>query len=177
MFCRECGKKIEDGTKYCTYCGTKILPIGELSKINLEKEDKEVKEEIKEVEIKNEVENKEENKEEVKNKTEEKDTVITTCKFDVKDKPNFFLNVASFFAPVIGIIVYLKDKEKTPKKAKSSLTTALVGAIVSLLFKLGVVLVYVAYVWNFIFSMNTNVRYKNNNVLNDDYDYYMQQLF
>lgn len=172
MFCRECGKKIEDGTKYCTYCGTKILPIGELSKINLEKEDKEVKEEFKEVEIKNEVEN----KEEVKNK-EEKDTVITTCKVNVKDKPNFFLNVASFFAPVIGIIVYLKDKEKTPKKAKSSLTTAFVGAIVSLLFKLGVVLVYVAYVWNFIFSMNTNVRYKNNNVLNDDYDYYLQQLF
>ncbi len=172
MFCRECGKKIEDGTKYCTYCGTKILPIGELSKINLEKEDKEVKEEFKEIEIKNEVEN----KEEVKNK-EEKDTVITTCKVNVKDKPNFFLNVASFFAPVIGIIVYLKDKEKTPKKAKSSLTTAFVGAIVSLLFKLGVVLVYVAYVWNFIFSMNTNVRYKNNNVLNDDYDYYLQQLF
>ena len=172
MFYRECGKKIEDGTKYCTYCGTKILPIGELSKINLEKEDKEVKEEFKEVEIKNEVEN----KEEVQNK-EEKDTVITTCKVNVKYKPNFFLNVASFFAPVIGIIVYLKDKEKTPKKAKSSLTTAFVGAIVSLLFKLGVVLVYVAYVWNFIFSMNTNVRYKNNNVLNDDYDYYLQQLF
>lgn len=168
MFCRECGKKIEDGTKYCTYCGTKILPIGELSKINLEKEDKEVKEEFKEVE----------NKEEVKNK-EEKDTVITTCKVNVKDKPNFFLNVASFFAPVIGIIVYLKDKEKTPKKAKSSLTTAFVGAIVSLLFKLGVVLVYVAYVWDFIFSMNTNtnVKYKYNDVLNDDYDYYMQQLF
>lgn len=175
MFCRECGKKIEDGTKYCTYCGTKILPIGELSKINLEKEDKEVKEEIKEIEIKNEVEN----KEETKNETEEKDTVITTCKFDVKDKPNFFLNVASFFAPVIGIIVYLKYNEKAPKKAKSSLTTALVGAIVSLLFKLGVVLVYVAYVLDFIFSMNTNtnVKYKYNDVLNDDYDYYMQQLF
>lgn len=27
MFCRECGKKVEEGNKYCTGCGAKIEPI------------------------------------------------------------------------------------------------------------------------------------------------------
>ena len=29
MFCKKCGKQVKDGAMFCTYCGTKIMPVGE----------------------------------------------------------------------------------------------------------------------------------------------------
>ena len=28
MYCTQCGKKIEDESRYCKYCGAKIVPVG-----------------------------------------------------------------------------------------------------------------------------------------------------
>lgn len=29
MFCKKCGKQVKDGAVFCTYCGTKIMPVGQ----------------------------------------------------------------------------------------------------------------------------------------------------
>ena len=31
MYCRNCGKKINDGQKFCPYCGTQILGVGQIN--------------------------------------------------------------------------------------------------------------------------------------------------
>ena len=46
MFCIKCGKKLEDDSVFCEYCGTKVEPLEETTEVNINTEEK--KEEISE---------------------------------------------------------------------------------------------------------------------------------
>lgn len=49
----------------------------------------------------------------------------------VADAPNMGLAVLGFFIPLVGLILYLINKDTAPKKAKSAGKGALIGFIVS----------------------------------------------
>lgn len=50
------------------------------------------------------------------------------------DAPNMGFAVLGFFIPLVGLILYLVYKDKTPLKAKSAGKGALIGFIVSVVF-------------------------------------------
>lgn len=50
------------------------------------------------------------------------------------DQPNTGLNIVSFCIPLVGLIIYLVNKDKSPVKAKSAGKFALIG------FGVGIVL-------------------------------------
>ena len=50
------------------------------------------------------------------------------------DAPNMGFAVLGFFIPLVGLILYLVWKDKTPKKAKSAGKGALIGFCVSVAF-------------------------------------------
>ena len=58
------------------------------------------------------------------------------------DAPSTGFAVLGFFIPLVGLILYLVNKEKSPKKAKSAGKGALIGFCVSLVFSViyGIVL-------------------------------------
>ncbi len=50
---------------------------------------------------------------------------------NVNDAPSAGLAVLGFFIPLVGLILYLVNKESSPQKAKSAGKGALIGFIVS----------------------------------------------
>ncbi len=157
MFCRECGKKIEEGNKFCTYCGQRVFPIGYIEKKEekvLQDEEKtnedsitEKKEEIKE--IKNEV-----------SKNTDTNIIVSKDKKDKKDKPSFWCNLLGFIMPITGVIMYLLKGDCCKTKTKSMLKWSLAGCITRL-----VLLVIYIVVFAFIFTNSIFTLY-------DGYDYY-----
>jgi hypothetical protein len=57
--------------------------------------------------------------------------VESTTIAEETDAPNMGFAVLSFFIPLVGLILYLTWKDKTPLKAKSCGKGALVGVIIS----------------------------------------------
>ena len=55
---------------------------------------------------------------------------------ETNDAPNTGFAVLGFFIPIVGLILYLVNKDKTPLKAKSAGKGALIGFCVSLAFSL-----------------------------------------
>jgi hypothetical protein len=53
---------------------------------------------------------------------------------DSDDAPSTGLAVLGFFIPIAGLILYLVNKDKSPKKAKSAGKGALAGVITSVVF-------------------------------------------
>ena len=58
------------------------------------------------------------------------------------DVPSTGLNIISFLIPIVGLIIYLTEKDKAPKKASSAGKAALWGVGISIL--LGVISVIVS---------------------------------
>lgn len=52
------------------------------------------------------------------------------------DAPNTGFAVLGFFIPIVGLILYLMNKDTYPKKAKSAGKGALIGFAVSLIFSI-----------------------------------------
>ena len=50
------------------------------------------------------------------------------------DRPDTLMNVISFFLPIVGIILYFVDREKTPVKARAALKWSLISICVSVVF-------------------------------------------
>lgn len=111
MFCVNCGKEMKGEYKFCTNCGTKVLPI-ESSK----KEEK--VEEVK----KNVV---------VENTVNSKNTTVGN-EYKKEDKTSIGLSIVSFFVPVVGLVLYLIMRKETPNKAKSIGICALIGYVLSI---------------------------------------------
>ena len=61
---------------------------------------------------------------------------------DVMDAPNMGYAVLGFFIPLVGLILYLVNKDKSPLKAKSAGKGALIGFCVGIVFSIiyGVIL-------------------------------------
>ena len=60
-----------------------------------------------------------------------------------KDKPSTGLNIISFLIPLVGLIIYLTQKDQFPVKAKSSGKSALWGFGVS--FALGIISLIISF--------------------------------
>ena len=56
----------------------------------------------------------------------------------LNDQPSTGLNVISFLIPLVGLIIYLTQKDSSPVKAKSAGKSALYGVIFG--FVMGIVL-------------------------------------
>lgn len=154
MFCRECGKKVEDGSKYCVSCGTKILPIGYIEKNNEEKEENlEQSKEIKQVEN-----DTKKNKIEIDNK---------------KDKPSFWYNLLGFFMPITAVLLFLLKGEEYTKKAKSCLKWAIGGCVTKFVLVICTIAFYIAmFTTLFVSAYNYDDYYRyNNNTKYNKYEY------
>lgn len=156
MFCKNCGKMIEESSKFCIACGTKVEPINLVKKIQVEPEKKEVTvapivEEV--VENTNPIqEPKEEKQEETKS---EPKVEQPTSHAEIVDKPSFWFNVLCFFIPIVGLILFITTKKDRPRRAKAMGISALVGYIIS------VILSIILCIWIFaIGKPNFHVRYR-----------------
>ena len=54
----------------------------------------------------------------------------------VLDKKSTGLNILSFFIPLVGLILYLTQKDQTPIKAKGCGKAALIGFILQIVFSI-----------------------------------------
>jgi len=70
------------------------------------------------------------------------ETTVSRDGLNPNDVPSTGLNVISFLIPIVGLIIYLTDKDKAPKKASSAGKAALWGVGISIL--LGVISVIVS---------------------------------
>lgn len=69
------------------------------------------------------------------------------------DAPNTGFAVLGFLIPLVGLILYLVNKDTAPLKAKSARKGALIGFCVSLVLSIVLSIIYVAIVDNIISSM------------------------
>lgn len=130
MFCGKCGKMVQDGNKFCTGCGTKILPI--VIKNSVEKNDNSsfIPQNNPVVNNTNTIDN---NFNYTNTNNYYKNNIK---KVNINDKSNFGYNVLAFFIPIVGLILFFVMKNETPKKAKAIGISALIGYIVSIIFSI-----------------------------------------
>lgn len=125
--CSNCGKELQENTKFCPHCGTKI------------EEKEETLEDILSGKVKSAAESLNANVGNMKfcshcGKQILKDAVVcphcgcaTEPKASVTDESNKGLNIISFLLPIVGAILYLVYNEKEPKKAAALGKWALYG--------------------------------------------------
>lgn len=80
------------------------------------------------------------------------------------DEPSIWLRIACFFIPVLGLIMFLVERDERPKCAKSYGMAALISVILQVVF---VVLFYIIFFVIFGVAFSTAVT---------DYSYYMMML-
>lgn len=129
--CSNCGKELQENTKFCPHCGTKVEE-------KVEKKE-ETLEDILSGNVKTATGNMNTNANNMKfcshcGKQILKDAVVcphcgcaTESKASVTDEPNKGLNIISFLLPIVGAILYLVYHEKEPKKAAALGKWALYG--------------------------------------------------
>lgn len=167
MFCRECGKMIQEGSKFCIGCGTKVEPI--TMKNNVVREKEEIKEKV--------------NLEQEVNTNDKTTTVVDSStnainygnknnvsnQVNANDKRSIGLNIVSFLVPLVGLILFLVMKKETPKKAKAIGISALVGYILSIV----VSVVFCIYIYGFVMpEIRKEIYYPQ---YNKHYDYYIDR--
>lgn len=120
MFCRECGKKVEDGNKYCTGCGAKIEPIKMDKKVDVDESNKsqEVNEGNKAQDVTN------------------ASTPNQTTNELKKDKISIGFNILSFFVPIVGLILFLVYRKETPRRANAIGICAIIGYVLSIVARI-----------------------------------------
>ena len=149
MFCGSCGKFIEEGSKFCTGCGQKVTPIGSRPI-----------EEITSVTTNPDPINT------GSNNTNYQDDVV--CK--TQDKVNVWLVIVGFLIPIVGLILFITLKKKTPKKANAIGIAALVATILSVVAFIAVI-IFVGYMFVGL-SEVYNLDSYDNYYYDDDYYYY-----
>lgn len=168
MFCGECGKKIKEGSKFCTGCGTKVEPISTVNTPVMNQETIEIKDnKIEEVMVE---EKKEDNNNNNTNNTYTNNSNQNT-NYNVKeDKSSIWFNILAFFVPIVGLILFITMKNETPKKAKAIGISALIGYILSIIVSI-ILFVYVYGVMLFKYDDD----YKHNTPNNRNYNYYIER--
>ena len=113
MYCKNCGAQIDDGDRFCSYCGARV-----------KSNDYEGKSDYDNYEGYSHVSESECNDHYV---GEEK----TGCPCD--DKPSVGYGILSFFIPLVGLILFISWHKETPKKAKSCIIGAIIGFALALI--------------------------------------------
>ena len=78
------------------------------------------------------------------NKVLEKPTSVDTKESNPDDKPSTGLNIVSFLIPLVGLIIYLTEKDKSPIKAISAGKSALWGVGISVILSIVSVIISVS---------------------------------
>lgn len=151
MYCKKCGEKIKENSKFCSKCGTKVEEIKEQEEkltITAETEEKEITK--KEMKDKKETEQERETEQEkifCRNCGKKITKDLEKCpecgyilkKQQVKKNDLFediVIYIVSFLMPLFGIILWIITKKENPTRAKN----ALILAIMSIIFKVVLVL-------------------------------------
>tara|TARA_Y100001954_G_C15604714_1_gene499846 strand:- start:2 stop:472 length:471 start_codon:yes stop_codon:yes gene_type:complete len=71
-------------------------------------------------------------------------TSVETKESNPDDKPSMGLNIVSFLIPLVGLIIYLTEKDKSPIKAISAGKSALWGVGISVLLSIISVIISVS---------------------------------
>ena len=79
-------------------------------------------------------------------------TKIYAQKVEVIDKPSMLLNLVGFFAPLVGLILYLILKDEEPIRAKAIGKWALIGVVLE-----AALTILVIVLWIIMFSVMTAV--------------------
>lgn len=124
MFCGNCGKFVEEGSKFCTNCGQRVTAIDS----NLINEEPNVSNNTNPINMGNTNNN--------HNKISYEDEVV--CK--TQDKVNVWLLILGFLFPLIGLILFIALRKETPKKANAIGIAALIGFVLGFIISIIVVI-------------------------------------
>lgn len=108
MFCKNCGKELENGVNFCPYCGAR---------------------QTAEQEVYQEFPN-------ANQGTGYQGTATQSPRTAEPDAPSMGFAVLGFFFPLVGLILWLCMMNTTPLRAKSAGKGALVGVIVQVVLSL-----------------------------------------
>lgn len=134
MFCRECGKMLQDGDKFCTGCGAKILPISLNEKINKANDVNSVDASINLNENLNQESyaNTTNFNNDVNANSYMQNTNYNYGSIKDEDKNSIWCNILALFVPLAGLILFITWKKQYPKKSKNIGICALIGIILSM---------------------------------------------
>lgn len=179
MFCRECGKMVQDGNKFCTGCGTKVEPISMNKNVETEtnqnsgpivEENKKINNSVNNINTNTANNNNYSSNGYYNANNNYSNTSFNNSSYYVpnkKDKYSVGFNILSFFVPLVGLVLFLIWKEETPKKAKGIGISALVGYILSII----VPIIFAIIMFVMAYSSEVIIEDYDDNWLNDDYYY------
>lgn len=150
MYCNKCGSSVAEGTKFCPSCGNDLTAVQNNQVVEQQPTTNEG--------IVNNVEqpvNPEITAQSVSNGTQPVDAK--------EDKANIGLAILSWFIPLAGLIIFIVQKEKSPKTAKVSGICALISFILNLVI-VGLVLIMVIGTFNII---GNNIENTANDIINE----------
>ena len=125
MYCNKCGASVAEGTKFCPSCGNDLTAI---------QNNQVVEQPTTNVGVVNNVEQPVTQETVVQPVNNEAQPVTpTTTQTAVKeDKANVGLAILSWFIPLAGLIIFIVQKDKSPKTAKVSGICALISFLLNL---------------------------------------------
>ena len=80
------------------------------------------------------------------------------------DKPSVILTILSFFIPILGLVLFIVYRDKSPKKAKFVGISALIGFILGIIASIALIIFFSFYI------ITSDDRYNYND--NSNYNYY-----
>lgn len=181
MFCRECGKMVQNGNKFCTGCGTKVEPISinknieTVSSKPIVEEKQKINSSVNNTNINTINDNNYNN-----NYTNTNNNFSNSNSYlqNKKDKYSIGFNILAFFVPIVGLILFLIWKDETPKKAKGIGISALVGYILSIIIPI------ILFIIMFVISFSTETiindyddSWRNDYYYYEDYDFDYEHKF
>lgn len=109
MYCKKCNNKIDEGSKFCSFCGSKVEEDVNVGKVYCTHCGEQIDDNL---------------------------SVCPYCGKSVKntvvdkdDTENYWLEVLAFLIPFVGLIIWLCTKSKSPVKAQGVLRTTVIGFI------------------------------------------------
>ena len=178
MYCNKCGSNVAEGTKFCPTCGND-LSAAQNEQVVAEQPTANVETNVNEGMVNNVAQPAmPETVEQPVNNAEQPTPVK-------EDKANIGLAILSWFIPLAGLIIFIVQKDKSPKTAKVSGICALISFLLNLL----VVVLSFVFVIGSIGIMGNKIENTANEIINEameeieevedqmdndlnDYDYY-----
>lgn len=165
MFCRNCGKMVEDGNKFCTGCGTKVIPIGAKGPGEIVQQESPIQ--MKHSPVENQ-----------SNSYVAGEVRNDNIQIERQDKVNVWLVILGFLIPIAGLILFLSLHKKMPKRANAIGIAALIGFM--LFFVLLIFAVYyitLMIITDDYFYPETDYNDYHHGIYNEDYDDYYERYY
>ena len=125
MYCNKCGASVAEGTKFCPSCGNDLTAI---------QNNQVVEQPTTNVGVVNNVEQPVTQETVIQPVNNEAQPVTPTATQTAvkEDKANVGLAILSWFIPLAGLIIFIVQKDKSPKTAKVSGICALISFLLNL---------------------------------------------